>query len=149
LNSNEPTTLDYITLVIAVLGFGLAVASLAWQVVQFILTGSRVKVFTILESWPEKTPIGVRARNVGRMGVAVTEVGFEPHGGFKSGDRLWRVILNGPLLPHTLEPGQEATWTFNEAEHRAFLVDKEGRDARAYADLATGGRVVAKRHEYL
>lgn len=124
--------MEVVTLVIAVVGVALGVASLAWQVVAHVLSGGRVKAAlkvgahsgSAMVSMPadKATPeslkqmtsqgfpqpvIAVEARNVGRLPVTVERWGITSTQGLQAipwGDSI------GPSLPHRLESGGSATW---------------------------------------
>jgi hypothetical protein len=121
-----------VTLLIAVVGLGLAIASLVWQAATFVLSGARVRVEiqigahdgagTIMSGPPESLSqgmgllarqgyanemIGARVRNRGRMAMSVEsfEVVFSNKIALSHpGNGL------GPDFPYRLEPQSSASW---------------------------------------
>lgn len=154
MNRNTPTGFDYITLGVAVLGVVLGGLSLLWQIIQFKLTGSHVRVATTralaIESRASIKVVGIRASNQGRTPVAVTGIGFLPQGSDQKLALLWNRIYGGPQLPHTLEPGQEANWAVTEDEIKRTLAENYwGPEIKAYVELGTGKRRIATKGEKL
>jgi len=154
LNPNAPTGFDYFTLGVAAVGVLLGGVSLIWQIIQFSLTGSRVRVATTralaIEPQANIRVVGIRASNRGRTPVAVTGIGFLPQGSDQKLALLWNRIYGGPELPHTLEPGQEANWAVTEDEIKRTLAENHwGPQVRAYVELGTGKRRTARRGEIL
>jgi hypothetical protein len=123
---------DYqvVTLVIAVLGLALSVASLSWQAAAFVLSGSRVKVelrhgaqdgVGNLMHGPPGTHdarllasqgfvhelLGVQVRNVGRMPVDVEKVEAVLPKGIRFSHPQGHL---GPSLPHRVQPHSSQTW---------------------------------------
>jgi len=150
MNSDTPTGFDYFTLGVAALGVLLGGASLLWQIVLFRLTGSRVKLLTIravaaIDAQTTVRLVGIRAANKGRTPVAVTGIGFLPQGTDHQLTLLWPRLFGGPKLPHTLDTGQEASWLIPEDEVKQTLTENQwGPSIRAYVDLGTGKRAIAR-----
>ena len=124
--------MEVATLLIAVLGVALGVASLTWQIVAHVLSGGRVKVTLkvgghsgqAMASMPANkvTPaslkqitsqgfsqpvIAVDVRNVGRMPVTVERWGITSAQGIQA--IPWGNSI-GPTLPRRLESGESASW---------------------------------------
>jgi hypothetical protein len=103
------STLDIVTLVIAVLGLMAAAISLVWQIVSWRLTGPLVKVsvsrgFLVGVPGPVPEIISVTARNVGRSNVSIGAWGLR----LPNGERLVVPIPEawaGPRVPYTLMGG--------------------------------------------
>jgi hypothetical protein len=117
------------TLIIAVLGMGLSVASLTWQAATFILSGSRIRaelkhgarnagmvgsgapgsqpLKALAEQGLTEEVVGVEVHNVGRLAASVDRVEAALAGGMK----LQMLLdVTGPSLPHRLEPQSSAAW---------------------------------------
>ena len=122
------------TFVIAVLGLAVATSSLTWNVVQFLLAGSRPEVQLIVgalapggmvvgEPGPhiegtlrrfaadngyDRRVIGVRVINYGRTAARVQSWGIK----LKTAGVSFKPLDDsiGPELPHVLEPGAQETW---------------------------------------
>lgn len=145
------SSLDIVTLVIAVAGLSLAVASLGWQVFAWHASGSKVKVETELGilGYPDDrmdSYIGVTVRNVGRTAIDVTSWALALP------DGMHLAILepepwSGPEPPVRLEPGQAQTWRLLAEKTRNSLV-LEGYSpdtvVKGRVTLATGKVLVAK-----
>lgn len=122
-------SVEVATLIIAVLGLALSVASLTWQAATFVLSGSRVRADLkhgaanaagALTGPPGSSPLmslvaqgfteevlGIEVRNLGRLAATVDRVQAALAGGMKL-DLLHDVA--GPQLPHRLEPQSAASW---------------------------------------
>jgi hypothetical protein len=128
---NEPTSLDYITLSVAILALVTSISSVMWNVVQFRLTGSVVKAdiamaITVDPNDKPVTAISIGAVNIGRVPVAISSIGLyaaRSKGQLRlarltrqEGKRIGRMVLiphrlfAGPNLPLKLEPGHDAHW---------------------------------------
>lgn len=120
--------MDVVTLVIAVLGLVLSVASLCWQVAQHRLSGPRVRAELLwggmahdrvvtgplrgsLEAFSHAgvttAIIAVKGRNHGRLPIDVTDFTVEIEGGGGYSLAGWRP---NPPLPHRLEAGSEVAF---------------------------------------
>lgn len=165
-----PTTLDLVTLAIAVFAAITSVAALVWQIASFRLTGARVKVdlkiawlgsggaaVGVPGTWqPGVSPspsvhlecLAVHVRNEGRMPASITgwwvKIGPGQLGYVES---LW----NKPV-PHRLDGGEENTWFVERAQvlgvARAFKRDHLNRDGtvtvRAGAATGAGKSIESK-----
>lgn len=141
--TDEVTTLDIVTLVIATIGALTGIAGLVWAVATHTLTGARVKV-DLLVGWvsggavvsvpwskyrPGEPPpftgfraedalVGVQVRNAGRMHCSVNWWGITLDNAVSlTGVEL---PINRPL-PHRLDAGEEVTW-FAELHDVAAMV---------------------------
>jgi hypothetical protein len=117
------------TLVIAVLGLVLSVASLTWQAATFVLSGSRVRADLkhgaagaggVIHGPPGSQPLaslgaqgfmeevlGVQVRNAGRLATTIDRIEICLANGVKLAQLS---ALMGPSLPHRLEPQSSALW---------------------------------------
>lgn len=162
------STLDIITLVVAIVGVMLALASLVWQGAVFVLSGSRVRVNlrrgalrrdaagAVARIAGPTNPTGsdyalihnqgftedvliVDVRNVGRMAVSVEQIAAASEDGWGFA-RL--ADPENPALPHRLEPGAKETWHVEMLPFQR-LVDADSRPRRAWITVELGtGRVV-------
>lgn len=104
----DPTGI--IALVIALVGLVLSVISLTWQVLQWRLAGSRVKVETRLAVGVGGQPpldklIAITARNVGRTAISLTGWGLlDVRRDAHVPGHTMGVPMN-PAMPVRLEPG--------------------------------------------
>jgi hypothetical protein len=148
-------SIDLIALAIAVLAFGLAVGSLAWQVAAFMLTGGRIKLEPIsglatvtgggmMSFEPDSLPreslkklndegytrpvAGVTVRNVGRMPVTLTGMWVVIEPTDVTYNPLGAVL--GPKFSHRLDAGEIARWA----------VDSSIISAASRAQLKSSGR---------
>jgi hypothetical protein len=145
--------LDWVTLGIAVLGLLAALLSLGWQIIEWTLSGSRVKA-TIAIALSVGGPthgarlLSVTASNVGRARASISS---------------WAVMLpdkrtivpaavpgmwEGPDVPRTLEVGDGATWyvlldAMVQARHDAGYITET--EVRATVVLGTGKRVTSRK----
>lgn len=129
-----PTTLDIVTLVVAIFGALMGLAALVWQIAQHSLTGARVRVelkSAMLgpggavvapqdQAWRQADQIrpngystpayAVTVINRGRFPATVESVSFVVGGGLG-----YRPVadLIGPELPHRIEGGSAGTWYVN------------------------------------
>lgn len=151
--ASNPSPLDWVTLGIAVLGLLAALLSLGWQIIEWTLSGSRVKAtiaFALSLGGPTHGTglLSVTASNVGRARASVSS---------------WAVMLpdkrtivpavqpgmwQGPDVPRTLEVGDGATWyvlldAMVEARHNAGYTTET--EARATVVLGTGKRVTSRK----
>ncbi|MGH2754172.1 MAG: hypothetical protein ACRDLB_07025 [Actinomycetota bacterium] len=146
-----PDNADWIARTLAILGTIVALASLGWQVIQWRLSGARIKVedahFGFAGTEPEPTEvIGFRARNVGRTVATVDAWGFE------TPDRQAIVFprqppqWSNPTLPHKIEPGHSATWTIPLAWIRELMQKEQLNETplRPQIRLGTGEDVTSK-----
>ncbi len=128
------------TLIIAVLGLVLSVASLTWQAATFVLSGSRVRAdlrhgarnattavsgppgsqqlqFLAAQGFTEEV-IGIEVRNVGRLAASIESVAATLAGGVQFTQLR---DSGGPPLPHTLEPQSAAKWFLPAVPVRAAV----------------------------
>jgi hypothetical protein len=170
--TDEPTTLDLLTLVVAIVGVCLAVLSLGWQAAVFFLSGSRVRLeprrAMIRRSGPMGTMIStaplartdeqmdflrrqgfteealaVVVRNRGRLAVSVDGVSL------KSSDGWGYEMINDPEnkpLPYRLEAGSKQSWHI-PLEMAQDMADKNGKSFRVWmvVDLGDGRSLRTKR----
>ena len=132
------SALDIVTLVIAIAGFGLGVASLVWNVVAHVATGVRVDVLLTCgyvgnggyAHWQPSTsdrpfasglsgaPVfGVIVHNTGRLPAVVTNVSI----GTPVMALSQAYVGPSPRLPHQIEVSADATWFMNFADIAALL----------------------------
>jgi hypothetical protein len=158
------TTLDILTLVVAIVGVVLAFASLVWQGATFAWSGSRVRVKLrrgairreldgILRMQGPLRPsaddkarlrkqgfieevLFVEVRNVGRMAVTVENVAAT------SADGLSYSKIADPAnaaLPHRLEPHSGQSWHIDLAPLQAVVnLHGQPREVWMTVDLGTG-----------
>ncbi len=159
----EPTALDIVTLVIAVVGAVTGIGALFWNIAEFRLTGPRVKVriqaamlskpmgtaiVGPVEVWQQTSDprfdeqaVGIEVRNVGRFPATVQKYQVNLTGGAAFS---YMQSLVGPPVPHRLEPGDKETWYIElhavAATQAAFMTMKNGNNAalRASVELGTG-----------
>lgn len=162
MNPAEPTPFQITTLIIAVVGVVLSLGSLTWQVVQFSLTGYRVRVqlkigalgrggvasgrfsgdLEVVMSQGFQTPVViVEATNVGRSPVTIREYSIELGNGFAYSEPG---IPGSATVPHRLEPGEHAAFFASmDAVAQASQVTYESnlkapQRVRARVALSTG-----------
>jgi hypothetical protein len=151
-----PTALDIVTLIIAILWFALAVATLAWQVVTWLYEGARVKVkhsFAFLTFGPELSEqmLLITAVNVGRSPIEITGWGIDVGGGTS-------LFVSNPIpgstpLPTTVDGGHHAKFFMELAEHERAVKRAAGpKPPRPYVSLGTDkkvkGKVISLKHEH-
>jgi hypothetical protein len=172
--AKETSSLEIVTLVVAILGVLLALASLVWQAATFVLSGSRVRLLlrqgalkrmaggTVRISGPlqptasdcevmrsqgfEEPVLIVEVRNRGRMAVSVEDIAAvsEDGWGFKRAEDP-----ENPSLPHRLEPGAKQAWHVELAVFQA-LVDKDRKPRKAWMTVELGtGRVMRTKQSTL
>jgi hypothetical protein len=157
------SSLEILTLVVAIVGVSLALASLAWQAATFVLSGSRVRL-TLRRGALRRTVGGVarmsglqlsasdyavmhkqgfteeillvEVRNRGRMAVSVEDVSATTEDGWgfqRAADP------ENPSLPHRLEPGAKETWHI-ELSVFQHLVNTDGKQRKVWmrVELGTG-----------
>ena len=151
--------MDVVTLVIAVVGLVLSVASLCWQVAQHRLSGPRVRAellwggiahdravtgpikgtLEVFRHAGVDTPvIAVKGRNHGRLPIDVTGFTVEMDGGGGYSLPGWRF---NPSLPHRLESGSEVTFylPLEDVERAVTVFGRVYRGRlRGRLDLAAG-----------
>lgn len=149
IGSAQPSSLDIITLVIAVLGLALAIAGFVWQLVTWRYEGAKIRVALSTVFPVHGDQLGdphhcVTATNVGRSPVSLTNWGFElPDGG---STYMRRPLPISTPLPHTLDGGQQASFHCAYKELRASLHRSvpAGVVLRPYVSTALHGKVYAK-----
>jgi hypothetical protein len=159
------------TLIVAILALVISVSSLTWQIVLYVLGGSRVRTelrigalgpggavhgppdarmnpAQLAEQGYNQPILAVQVRNAGRLAVSVTkwDVVFD-NGGAVSHPR-WDVNDAFPL-PYRLEPGDEAVWFCSAAPVNAAIKafassSRPVRLVRARVGLGTGKSVTSK-----
>jgi hypothetical protein len=161
---NGTSSLEIVTLVVAIVGVSLALASLAWQAATFVLSGSRVRL-TLRRGGLRRTVGGVarmseplqptasdydvmhsqgfteevvlvEIRNKGRLAVSVEDVSAttEDGWGFQRA-----ADPENQSLPHRLEPGAKETWHI-ELSVFQHLVNTDGKQRKVWmrVELGTG-----------
>lgn len=162
---SSPSTLDVVTLIVAILGIVLAGASLAWQAASFMLAGSRVRVklrrgalrrgasgglarlagpldpsesdYEMMRQQGFTDDVLIaEVRNVGRMAVSVESVSLDAEDG-------WGFAHPGdpenPALPHRLEAGSRQSWHVAIPPLQKVVDrDKKARKAWMTVELGTG-----------
>jgi hypothetical protein len=157
-------------LIIAIVALVIAVASAVWTAATWILEGGRGKATLLVgEATQDKklmviTPdkfgkgtaisirdeyevsvIAVKVHSAGRSPVVVQDISFKH---ISSGMELTPDPLDiGPDLPHTLEPGANATWAvamgyMDALIHSAAVVDSSGRREIAVVVELGNGRTL-------
>jgi hypothetical protein len=166
--ATSTSTLDIVTLIVAIAGISLALASLGWQAATFFLSGGRAKVRAlpggigqdelgrlVRLSWPENAPaqsvqlmraqgfvrdvVIAEVRNVGRLALSVDGVLAETDDGF-----AFTVLADpeNPALPHRLEAGAKESWHVPLAPVQA-LADSDGKSRRVRMKVELGsGKVL-------
>jgi hypothetical protein len=162
------TGLEIVTLVVAILGVVLAVASLVWQAATFVLSGSRVGLtlrrglirrdgtgtvalalgplepsadhYAMLreQGFNEEVVI-VEVRNKGRLAVSVESVRTDTQDGWG-----FACIADpeNPAMPHRLEPGAKETWHEKLAAIQK-IVDTKGQSQEVWMTVELGnGKVL-------
>jgi hypothetical protein len=147
----SPSTLDFVTLGVAIFGVSLAALSLSWQAATFFLSGSRIRVrirhgavrgdqtrvsFPINASESDvaylrkqgytKDVAVAEVRNRGRLAISVESVSIKTH------DKYGFAVLEdpeNPALPFRLEPGAMQTWHV-PIEPVQALANMDGRPRR-------------------
>lgn len=145
-----PTAFDWLTFGIALAGFVLAIAALIWNVVEWWLSGHRIKVesgvaITSLRPNTTETLVTVAARNVGRQAVTIDSWSFLLPDDQVMQWASWKE-WQGPTTPYRLENGTSVVWHVPASAARDVLV-KYGQEPtaliRARVHLGTGKSVVA------
>ena len=162
----EITTLDIVTLVVAVFGALLGLAALVWNIAEFRLAGPRVKVaikaaviskamedaITGLEAvWTQnfdprinERAVAIWVRNVGRFPTSIETYRVDVAEGYAFTDTQ---SLVGPPVPHRLEAGEAATWYIGFDAVRAAkgavedTMKLKDRPLRASVFLGDGRRI--------
>lgn len=151
--------MDVVTLVIAVVGLILSVASLCWQIAQHRLSGPRVRVELLwggiahdravtgpiqgtLEVFRhagvDTAVVAVKGRNHGRLPIDITGFTVEMDGGGGYSLPGWQP---NPSLPHRLESGSEVTFyvPFEDLQAAVAVFQSAFRGRlRGRLDLAAG-----------
>jgi hypothetical protein len=155
---------DPATLVLAALGIGLALASLVWQALTFLLTGSRVSVevaagmrgmingllavatlpntatedevkFVHSQGFTEAVVV-VRVNNTGRGATSVVSVDLV----FDDGAAVGNAVLDPPV-PFTLTGESEQAWYFPLAFASNYIKALEAVKPSGQSTLDARGRV--------
>ncbi|MCS3427593.1 hypothetical protein [Leucobacter aridicollis] len=170
---NEPSVLDVLTAVVAILAFLLSVTALIWSIVAHNLNGHRVKAelavlvkkpstgMTLRNTrvagfWlPRVTPPArvpfctvhteVTLRNKGRTAVNVER--FVVIAGRKDVRNCWSIVLESDDFPKRLEPGASERYEFHIDDADKQAVRKSKRRYRVGAELGDG-KIVASRKSY-
>lgn len=151
--------------IIGVLGFALAVLSLGWQVVTWVMSAGRARCFLIradgIDEAAVERVIGKRAKgHTSFIGIEVHNVGRAPlvvrHHGYRV--KAWKRLFKrrdhgrmgsdalGPRLPHTIPPGDAARWWTPTAHVRhhvpedsliqVWIITAHAREVRARSSYA-------------
>lgn len=132
--------MDVAALIIAVLALVIAAGSLSWQITQWLLSAGRARCVLVRAAGVEDVMkrvvgagaegyssfIGVEVHNIGRAPLVVKHYGYGPRWPRKGlrrrvrgmGPMGWEL---GPALPHTIPPGDGATWWTPEDIVRASV----------------------------
>jgi hypothetical protein len=141
-----------ITLAISITSLVVACTSLGWNIVQFRLSGGRVRVETsfafgtgAFEQLPNM--FGLAVRNIGRQPVQVTSIGIELGDGNKAIFGPAVIRETSDPLPLVLQPGHGGNW-YVEAEGVLKLKTERGdvRRWRPFAQLGSGRRALGRLH---
>lgn len=143
---DEPTTLQSVTLIIAIAGFVLSVTALIWQFVSWWLGGARVEVeLTTREEQPGdpqgSTDFVITARNKGRAAVSVSTWGLIGANGF----RILPEYFDGPDERHSILGLHHTRWLVRKLDVQRDAADAGERpqDWKAFVVLGTGKRVAS------
>lgn len=104
--------------IVAAFGLFIAGVSLGWQIVSFLLSGSRVRVETarmVIHGGPGIAPepvVRVTARNVGRQPVSISSCWLD----LEDGTSLFQPIPHAlnMALPQTVNPGHDLNYVYAE-----------------------------------
>lgn len=170
-----PEDLPYLSLFISGLALGVAVVSLGWQILSFLLAGSRVRVRMYLgrredmgmlvsasvNKWPapEGEPITSRTgrfttevvvvdvHNGGRTAVTVDPPSLST--GYQRASNAKSVEDDVPEGPRRIEAGDRARWTLDLWPLvRSFRREQDGGKLRLRAEVEVGGRRRPKRSSW-
>lgn len=153
----KETPLTIAAFVVAILGLGLAVASLVWQIAQHVLTGSVVRVRTGEGFLVDRhlnlqdRVVQVEVVNKGRVAVAINSWGLRlPNGMQMFPDASGAMVPPGtPRAPQTLEPGHSVTFmSLRSQVQLAGHVDQELEfpfRVQGFVNLGNGKRRVHRR----
>ncbi len=149
---------------VAIIALAVSSSTLTWQVLQFLLSSSRPKVYLGLGAVRGNqlasgrlgvariddlltqgfdTPVAtVRVHNRGRMAVSVTSWGIDFRGGMGLSNLGHSANDHSPL-PHRLDPGAEAQWVLPLQDVHALLdgmrdLGRAPSQCRARIGLGTG-----------
>ncbi len=146
------TSLDILTLSVAIIGAVTGVVALAMQAVQFGRSGPRVRIqMGAAVSWETKDGcIAVEVQNVGRLPTTLLDVGFafritddERHSGtrLESGPLLPGGRWHGPPLPCRIDSADALRWEVDPRVVTRMVDDEPVAAVSAYVKMA-GDRVV-------
>lgn len=145
------TSLEFWTLVIALVGALTGVAALVTQVWGLVLAGPRVKV-TVANALVTSTgawALSLDASNVGRLPVTLLEMGIT----FRAG-REWkkapvgampRGSWDGPSAAYRLPDGEAVTWVLDPGRLAPGVAARGAAAVHGYVRLATG-KVIRSRN---
>jgi hypothetical protein len=148
----DPSTLDLVTLLVAVLGVVTGAASLAWQWYSFRRSGPDV---TVRISWglaPASLVedemvlvLIVEANNAGRQRIQITSWGIRLPGKLGSIQTLYPSFGSSPI-PTVLEPGHSASWVMQTARLDRRLHELSASRSlklRGWVSLGSGKKVAS------
>lgn len=149
----EPTTLDLITLAVAVLGVVTGAASLVWQWYSFRRSGPDVAVRISWGIAPASLVdddmvlvLIVEANNSGRQPIQITSWGIALPGKMGSIQTLYPSFGSSPV-PTVLEAGHSASWMIQTARLDRQLHEVSSSRSlklRGWVSLGTGKKVASR-----
>ena len=138
------SSLDILTLVIAIVGAVAGLLSLGWQALSWFLTGPVVKVsigegiFTMTDGTLGPDVVYVRAMNRGRSEVSVTAWAIKLPSG-RTFVQMQPAPWTGRRCPHTLAGKHDVTW-YSLRTDLAQAVARDGlRTASLHGVVSLGG----------
>lgn len=144
-SSNGTTT---VTLVIAVVGLGIAIASLVWQWVSWQFEGPKLKVRVSQGLWigdsSGETYWIITAVNVGRSPIELTGWGMELPS--KNVIQIIGSSVSPTLLPHSLAGGHQAPFFMSQGDLSKHLTNNGGLPVklRPFVSTSLDEKVYAK-----
>ncbi|MBB1495472.1 hypothetical protein J4N02_03185 [Propioniciclava sp. MC1595] len=145
------TTLEFWTLVIAVVGGVTGVAALATQVWSLILAGPRVKVTVATALLPSEGTwaLSLDASNIGRLPVTLLEMGvtFRTRNGWQKAPvgAMPRERYQGPSAPHRLADAEAVTWILDAQALAHGVAERGAVNVYGYVRLATDKTIRSRR----
>ena len=140
--------LELVTLVVAIVGCGLAIATFVWQWVAWTYEGAKVRV-TCKQAFGVGALAGpllwcVTATNVGRSPTLVTGWGFS----LPDEQQLvmWNPLPMSQELPCTLEGGHEISFYAEQPDIMQTLIDHgaANQPLRPFVHTSSRGKVLGK-----
>ncbi len=126
----EQSSVDWFARLLGLAGFAVALVSVTWQVAEYALTGSRVKVepvrFGIAGTDPEPMKVvSFVVRNRGRMPTTVENWGFLLESGQQLVFPKQQTQWENPKPRSVIEPGTGKMWTVPLDWIRSSLVAED------------------------